>query len=306
MQVSIDRYYAITKPLLYRTIITKRTATVMLTIVWLMSAVIGFLPIYLGWNTDDGRIQNRDDPSICDFFVENLFYSFTIGVGTFYIPLLVLYLMYTKILTISYGHVKAIRAQTTLYNNYDGVEKHNSNKNILLQHRATLTLFIIVGAFSICWLPYFTCFTISPLTAMSDRPLMANIFLWMGYFNSFINPFVYGMTNREYRSAFKQLLCSWRKPTSSAYRNAAENFPVLAQRDPDLLGKSVTSSGLLGRSTSHVNVNANGIWRLFYCIIEFVREAFCSGSFCITLRVARFFLPTHAINCVGVSEFWCF
>ncbi|OQV17393.1 Histamine H2 receptor [Hypsibius exemplaris] len=263
--VSIDRYYAITRPLLYRTIITKRTATVMLTIVWLMSAVIGFLPIYLGWNTEDGRVQNVDNPLICDFPVENLFYSFTIGVGTFYIPLLILYLMYTKILTISYGHVKAIRAQTTLHNQFDG-EKQNSNKNILLQHRATLTLFIIVGAFSICWLPYFTCFTISPLTAMSDRPLMANIFLWMGYFNSFINPFVYGMTNREYRSAFHQLLCSWRKHP--------EHFPVLQHREPDYLCKSSSnnsnnnlkatsrSTGLLlekSAASSATNLNVNGI-----------------------------------------------
>jgi hypothetical protein len=212
----------------------------MLTIVWLLSAIIGFLPIYLGWNTSDGRIQNRDNPLSCDFPVETFVYSLTIGVGTFYIPLVILSILYTKILKISYGHVKAIRAQTTLHNHYDGVEKQNSNRNILLQHRATLTLFIIVGAFSICWLPYFTCFTISPRTAMADQPLMASIFLWMGYFNSFINPFVYGMTNREYRSAFKQLLCSWRKP---------EHLPVLhGTRETDLICKSGIST--MGKSTS--------------------------------------------------------
>ncbi|GAV02852.1 hypothetical protein RvY_13366 [Ramazzottius varieornatus] len=212
----MDRYYAITKPLLYRTIITKRTATAMLSMVWLLSAAIGFLPIYFGWNTSDGRIQNYGCPTECGFAVESLTYSLTIGVGTFFIPLFILYVMYAKILTISYAHVKAIRAQTTLYSQFpaDGVrsDKQNTNRNTLAQHRATLTLFIIVGAFSVCWLPYFTCFTISPRYAMSTFPLMAEIFLWMGYFNSFVNPFVYGMTNREYRAAFKSLLCRWGKP----------------------------------------------------------------------------------------------
>ncbi|XP_055347006.1 histamine H2 receptor-like [Paramacrobiotus metropolitanus] len=228
--VSIDRYYAITRPFLYRTIINKRTATAMLTFVWLLSFVIAFVPIYFGWNTFSGVVQNRHNPIRCDFLVESLPYSLTIGVGTFYIPLLILYLMYIRILTISYAHVKAIRAQTTLYNNnLDGnADKQTSNSNTLREHRATITLFIIMGAFSICWLPYFTLFTISPRleeTHTQPDPLVAEIFLWMGYFNSFVNPFVYGMTNREYRNAFKLLLCSWRKSQN----------PVMHPRETDLM-----------------------------------------------------------------------
>lgn len=197
----------------------------MLACVWLISFVMGFLPIYSGWNTSDGRVQNYAHPDQCDFSVETLFYSLTIGVGTFYIPLIVLYLMYMRILTISYAHVKAIRAQTTLYNNFDHNDKQTSNNNTLREHRATITLFIIMGAFSVCWLPYFTLFTISPLANVKASPLVQEIFLWMGYFNSFINPFVYGMTNREYRMAFKLLLCSWRR----------KEHIVLHQREADLM-----------------------------------------------------------------------
>jgi 7 transmembrane receptor (rhodopsin family) len=55
-----------------------------------------------------------------------------------------------------------------------------------------LTLFIIVGAFTLCWLPYFTCFTVNPLHAIPLNPALEEVFLWMGYSNSFVNPFVYG------------------------------------------------------------------------------------------------------------------
>ena len=125
----------------------------MLTAVWILSALIAFVPIYSGWNTSDGRVQNvEEDSTSCSFLVENLAYSLTIGVGTFYIPLLVLYLMYMKILTISYGHVKQIRAQTYTSKERPGNQEHrhrtHSHTHILRQHRATITLFIIVGAFS--------------------------------------------------------------------------------------------------------------------------------------------------------------
>ncbi|OQV12765.1 putative Histamine H2 receptor [Hypsibius exemplaris] len=216
--VSIDRYYAITRPLLYRSIITKRTAIAMLTVVWILSALIAFVPIYSGWNTADGRVQNVGNDT-CVFAVESVPYSLTIGVGTFYIPLFILYLMYAKILRISYGHVKAIRAQTCrstkewMATAGGGQPQRTSSHshNILRQHRATLTLFIIVGAFTLCWLPYFTCFTVNPLHALQLNPVVEEVFLWMGYSNSFVNPFVYGMTNREYRAAFRRLLCSWKR-----------------------------------------------------------------------------------------------
>lgn len=187
----------------------------MLAFVWILSAVIAFVPIYSGWNTSDGLIQNLDS-SECIFAVENPAYSLTIGVGTFFIPLFILYLMYARILTISYKHVRAIRVQT-YHSKQASVEeakrqRSNSQTHTLRQHRATITLFIIVGVFTVCWLPYFILFTILPMKIVSTSVLVDDIVLWMGYLNSFANPFVYGMTNREYRTAFRKLLCSWKRP----------------------------------------------------------------------------------------------
>ncbi|XP_055345618.1 histamine H2 receptor-like [Paramacrobiotus metropolitanus] len=218
--VSIDRYYAISRPLEYSAIITAPTAVALLALTWLLSALIAFVPIYSGWNTADGRLQNSADERQCLFTVDNPYYSVTLGVGTFYIPLLILYVMYAKILKISYAHVQAIRSQTyhpsTAGHAKEATPQHNprsrsnSHSHVLRQHRATLTLFIIVGAFTACWLPYFTLFTVHPFGIIGTTPLVEEVALWLGYLNSFVNPFVYGMTNREYRAAFSKLLCSWR------------------------------------------------------------------------------------------------
>jgi octopamine receptor beta len=47
--ISVDRYYAIVRPLEYPLIMTTRTVSFMLSGVWLLPMLISFLPIFLGW-----------------------------------------------------------------------------------------------------------------------------------------------------------------------------------------------------------------------------------------------------------------
>ena len=55
----------------------------MMTIVWILFALIAFLTIYFGWNTLDGSVQNCGSPGACEFQVDNVFYSLAIGIGTY-------------------------------------------------------------------------------------------------------------------------------------------------------------------------------------------------------------------------------
>ena len=158
----------------------------MLAVVWILSVGIAFIPIFLGWNTSDGQVQNQNSTE-CVFVVDNLTYSLTIGVGTFFIPLIILYVMYAKILKISYAHIRAIQSQTYLYHDDNSMShrpRSNSHTHALKQHRATLTLFIIVGAFTACWLPYFSMFTVHPLNMVPSSPFVEEVVLWLGYGNT--------------------------------------------------------------------------------------------------------------------------
>ncbi|XP_060654514.1 5-hydroxytryptamine receptor 2B isoform X1 [Drosophila nasuta] len=75
------------------------------------------------------------------------------------------------------------------------------------ERKAAQTLAIITGAFVICWLPFFVmALTMSLCKACEIHPAVASLFLWLGYFNSTLNPVIYTIFNPEFRRAFKRIL----------------------------------------------------------------------------------------------------
>lgn len=75
------------------------------------------------------------------------------------------------------------------------------------EHKATVTLAAVLGAFVICWFPYFTFFTCMGIRAETDPPMtIHSVVLWLGYFNSALNPILYPALNRDFRRAYAELL----------------------------------------------------------------------------------------------------
>lgn len=76
------------------------------------------------------------------------------------------------------------------------------------ERKAAKTLAIITGAFVVCWLPFFLMALILPLCGetctINDK--VAALFLWLGYFNSTLNPVIYTIFSPEFRQAFKRIL----------------------------------------------------------------------------------------------------
>lgn len=75
------------------------------------------------------------------------------------------------------------------------------------ERKATKTLGIILGAFIICWLPFFVDTLV--LGICEDcwfDPLLFDAFTWLGYLNSLINPVIYTAFNDDFKQAFQKLI----------------------------------------------------------------------------------------------------
>ncbi|KAJ8350017.1 hypothetical protein SKAU_G00251470 [Synaphobranchus kaupii] len=75
------------------------------------------------------------------------------------------------------------------------------------EKRAATTLGLILGAFIICWLPFFLKEVIvNTCVSCSMSAEMADFLTWLGYLNSLINPLIYTIFNEDFKKAFQKLV----------------------------------------------------------------------------------------------------
>lgn len=80
-------------------------------------------------------------------------------------------------------------------------------KRFRMETKAAKTLGIIVGGFIFCWLPFFTMYLIRAFCEECIHPLLFSILFWLGYCNSAINPCIYALFSKDFRFAFKRIIC---------------------------------------------------------------------------------------------------
>ncbi|XP_024126128.1 5-hydroxytryptamine receptor 1D [Oryzias melastigma] len=75
------------------------------------------------------------------------------------------------------------------------------------ERKATKTLGIILGAFIVCWLPFFVGTLVTAICKECwFHPILFDLFTWLGYLNSLINPVIYTAFNDEFKQAFQKLV----------------------------------------------------------------------------------------------------
>ncbi|XP_058056002.1 octopamine receptor beta-3R-like [Anopheles bellator] len=95
--ISVDRYFAIVRPLEYPLYMTQRTVFMMLANVWMLPALISFTPIFLGWYTTAEHLATlKVNPDLC-IFVVNKSYAIISSSISFWIPGIVMVTMYYRI-----------------------------------------------------------------------------------------------------------------------------------------------------------------------------------------------------------------
>nr|ANO39006.1 GCR026 [Schmidtea mediterranea] len=257
--ISIDRYFAITRPLQYASKRTTGRISIMIVSVWVLAGLIS-VPPFIGWK--EKFVKNE-----CKYS-DSLSYQIYATFGAFYVPLFIMLFLYGKILLLAKRianlDLKQRSQKTSRRNSTVVFSNHNTTENrkpslqqtmncSFIQHdhresndkseemafskrytitklynrtsmnlykksklssevKAIKTLGIIMGCFTICWCPFFIIQLTIPIAKALGQdpnfvpPTVIEIFLWLGYFNSFLNPIIYAKFNRDFRTPFKEIL----------------------------------------------------------------------------------------------------
>ncbi|KAG9282307.1 trace amine-associated receptor 1-like [Astyanax mexicanus] len=197
--ISIDRYYAVCKPLQYHSKITPFVTFIMIFICWAVSTVVGFVIIFLELNIlgiEEFYYENVACEGGC-VLIQSAASSTSSSLLSFYIPGVVMLGIYMKIFHVAQKQAKSIQ---------DSKCKNTESKIRKEEKKATKTLAVILGVFLSLWMPFFICNFSLPFIGYSIPPFLIDALAWTGYMNSTFNPVVYAFFYKWFRKAFRIIL----------------------------------------------------------------------------------------------------
>ncbi|KAM6969880.1 dopamine receptor D1b [Aplochiton taeniatus] len=238
--ISVDRYWAISSPFRYERKMTPKVACLMISVAWTLSILISFIPVQLNWHKAqapgysgvNGTFVGEPPPENCDASL-NRTYAISSSLISFYIPVAIMIVTYTRIYRIAQVQIRRIsaleRAAESAKNRHSSMgsnmETESSFKMSFKRETKVLkTLSVIMGVFVCCWLPFFILNCMVPFCEQNmpdgDFPCISSttfdVFVWFGWANSSLNPIIYAF-NADFRKAFSILLgCHRLCPGSNA------------------------------------------------------------------------------------------
>ncbi|KAM7292766.1 dopamine receptor 1 isoform X1 [Ixodes scapularis] len=208
--ISMDRFLHIKDPLGYGRWMTKRAVLGTICAIWMLSALMSFLPISLGWHRpypDSLLLVNGLTMCALDLTPE---YAVTSSLISFYMPCVVMVALYTRLYLYARKHVQNIRAVTKPMNHKDmsptKFRSMGQSSLHVMDHKAAITLGIIVGVFLCCWVPFFCANIVAAFCKTCISEDCFKFLTWLGYLNSALNPIIYSIFNTEFRDAFRRVI----------------------------------------------------------------------------------------------------
>ncbi|XP_003898526.1 D(1B) dopamine receptor [Papio anubis] len=243
--ISVDRYWAISRPFRYERKMTQRMALVIVGLAWTLSILISFIPVQLNWHRDqagswggldltnnlanwtpweedvwepDERAEN------CDSSL-NRTYAISSSLVSFYIPVAIMIVTYTRIYRIAQVQIRRISSLERAAEHAQSCRSSAAcapdtslRASIKKETKVFKTLSVIMGVFVCCWLPFFILNCMVPFCSGHPEgppagfPCVSettfDVFVWFGWANSSLNPIIYAF-NTDFRKVFAQLLgCS--------------------------------------------------------------------------------------------------
>nr|XP_060615179.1 alpha-2C adrenergic receptor-like [Anolis sagrei ordinatus] len=237
--ISLDRYWSVTRAVEYGRQRSPRRVKAAVLLVWLLSAAISSPPLLLGEAEAEGEdVQCRLN--------DQTWYILSSCAGSFFAPCLVMLLVYVRIYRVAKTRSGKQRAGEDALSDVEpedssgggggegkdprGLGSRSSRRRRqsgyffstrrrrrrpasdglkqAREKRLTFVLGVVVGAFVLCWFPFFFCYSLYGICRQAcpvPEPLF-KFFFWIGYCNSSLNPVIYTVFNQDFRRSFKRIL----------------------------------------------------------------------------------------------------
>ena len=207
--IAVSRYFCVVKPQKYAILFKKQRALLYIAVVWCL-ALVGSVPPFFIKNAG---FEFQPGKAMCLYtFERNIPYVIFLELVYIAAPLTVIQICYAKV----FYSVSRSNRVFSLENNL-----HQLRANVE-EAKVTKSLAAVVVGFTCCWLPVGVMDYIDVAQGKPTLPRQAYLtYGFLIYLSSTINPFIYGVTNRQFRREFKailsQILCCF----------GAETIPII-------------------------------------------------------------------------------
>ncbi|CAL8353142.1 unnamed protein product [Gadus morhua 'NCC'] len=289
--ISVERYFYIVHPMRYEVRMSINLAVGVMLFIWLKSALLALVTLF-GWPAYGNHSSMAAAHCSLHWSHSRLRRVFAVlfSVLCFLLPALVIFAVYCAVYKVARsaamqqlppaaaasaasaataapawanpakGRSDSVDSRTTIIAAV--AARRLSPERAFSGGKAALTLVLIVGQFLLCWLPYFSFHLRTSLSAAPPGPgVMEEAVTWLAYSSFAVNPFFYGMLNRQIREELVKFRRCCRTPrlelTASSHEGSLqENFLQFIQRTN--VTATTTASGCLTSSPRTTAAGAAG------------------------------------------------
>ena len=189
--MAVNRYFRIVKDSKYRRYFTKKKTMIMIVLLWFYSMCCP-LPYFLAGN----QTVFHSSKFFCYTRINNpVFqaYAVPLYIG---IPTSIIFYCYLKIF-------KTVRS----HNNNFHLPGNPASMAKVEEIKVARTLFVIVVFFNLCWTPVFLIDIVDTILGRWTFPREVYVaYTFLANISSALNPFIYGVLNKNFRKDYLQLL----------------------------------------------------------------------------------------------------
>ncbi|XP_067097843.1 trace amine-associated receptor 13c-like [Osmerus mordax] len=201
VSIAIDRHEAVCNPMLYSARITMPVAWIMISASWVIAALYTYGLLYSkAYMTG---LEDYMDYVKCDgecVIVFNSLWGALDSIMNFFFPVTIMVGLYTEIFQVAKMHARRIDDSG---HGIGGAPKEGRGTvSKISERKAAKTLGIVVGVFIFCWMPFFVYSIIDPYINFVTPTAVFEVFVWLGYFNSTLNPIIYALFYPWFRKCF--------------------------------------------------------------------------------------------------------